>query len=269
MKKTIDPSFCVIAPTPYLEQFASLSNTHLTLAHLFDDGQYFDFYRKMSARGDFIMNDNSAFELGESFDPHCLIDIAKDIRADAQVLPDYPGVHHGKTVAAAEEWIPEYKAAGLKTFFVPQSSVGDMEGWIEAYTWAANNPDIDIIGMSILGIPNALPAIDRTYARVVMVQILRDRGLFANHKHHHFLGLNNGPRAEVNSLLRMNALTTMDSSNPVWMGILGHRYAANSDSYLTVSKVSKHVDFSYPMTKDATTLDNIKTNVAMTLALFK
>lgn len=273
MSKLIEfPSPCFIAPTAYLDEFASQSHTHLTLAHLIhgkEGGHYVDFYRRMANRGDFIMNDNSAFELGESFAPELLIETARAVKAQVQVLPDYPGQHQNKTMNAALQNIDLYKRAGLKCFFVPQAERGDLEGWIEAYRFAANHPDIDVIGMSILGIPNALPNIDRSIARVVMVSILQDRGIFAHDKHHHFLGLNGGPKLEVGTLLKMKALDTFDSSNAVWMGILGHRYAQNTDTLLSVSKVSTHVNFDQPITTDQTVLNNIRTNIRLTWDLFQ
>lgn len=272
MSKLINsPAPCFIAPTAYLEQFASQSNAHLTLAHLIhgnDGGKYVDFYRRMAERGDLVMNDNSAFELGESFSTYLLLDTAKAVKASVQVLPDYPGQHQSQTINAALDHIDLYKRNGIKTFFVPQAEAGDLEGWIDAYLFAANHPDIDVIGMSILGIPLALPWVDRSIARVVMVSILKDRGIFADDKHHHFLGLNSGPKIEIGSLLKMNALDTFDSSNAVWMGILGHRYASNTDTFLSVSKVSTHVNFDQPASKDNTILDNIQTNIDLTKRLF-
>ncbi len=272
MSKLINtPAPCFIAPTAYLEQFASQSTAHLTLAHLIhgnENGKYVDFYRRMSERGDLVMNDNSAFELGASFAPELLLDTAKAVKASVQVLPDYPGQHQSQTINAALENIDLYKRNNLKTFFVPQAQPGDLEGWIDAYLFAAKHPDIDVIGMSILGIPLALPFVDRSIARVVMVAILKDRGIFAEDKHHHFLGLNSGPKIDIGSLLKMNALDTFDSSNAVWMGILGHRYAANTDTFLNVSKVSTHVNFDQPITKDPIILDNIQANIQLTKQLF-
>jgi hypothetical protein len=263
------PSFCFIAPTQYLDQAASASNTHLVLAHLVDhDEAYANYYKTRGELGDFIMMDNSAYELKEPYAPEKLIELARKCGAQYVVLPDYPFQPSTKTVEAAQKFIPQFKNEGLGTFFVPQSTVGDLEDWIQSYTWAANNPDIDIIGMSILGVPNAIPYVEPAYARVVMTQILLDRGLFAKHKHHHYLGLNAGPALEIPSLLRMNVLDTIDSSNPVWMAILGHRYQPNTDSYLAVRKVNTPVDFAIKRSKDADTLERVTHNVAMTQKLF-
>lgn len=262
------PSFCYITPTSYLD-FTTASQTHLVLAHLIDHDQvYSDFYKRLSDQGHFIMMDNSAYELKEPYSPERLIELGNKCGAHAIVLPDYPFKPAQVTIDAAKQFIPAFKAAGFKTFFVPQSAKGDQEDWINAYRWAADQDDIDIIGMSILGIPNAIDKIDPSYARVVMTQILIDRGLFNHSKHHHYLGLNAGPALEIPSLLRMNVINTIDSSGPVFSAILGHAYTAEADSFLQIKKPKLPVDFAMPMTKDKATIERIKHNIAMTQALF-
>lgn len=263
------PAFCFITPVSYLDLFAVASDRHLVLAHLVDrDEAYANFYKTRSELGDYIMMDNSAYELHEPYSPNKLIQLAKECGAHAIVLPDYPFQEAEVTIKAAQEFAPQFKAAGFHTFFVPQSVRGDLEDWIRAYAWARDNPYIDIIGMSILGIPNALPSIDPAYARVVMTSILQTTGEFAHGKAHHYLGLNSGPGLEIPSLLRMNALTSIDSSGPVWAGIHGHAYSTEYDSLQAVKKLKSVVDFNIPRSKDKATLLRIGNNVDMTNALF-
>lgn len=263
------PAFGIIAPTAYLTRYSSQSNFHLVLAHLVDtDVAYMEFYREMSQRGDFLIMDNGAFELGESYEPNKLISLAELCQADAIVLPDYPFQPAEKTVKAAEALGNQVKDAGFKTFFCPQSEVGQLEDWIKAYAWASATPWIDIIGMSILGIPNALPHLPRAYARVVMSQLLIDRGVFNFSKYHHYLGLNAGPNLEIPALITMKALNSCDSSGPVWAGICGQMYTPAADSFMTTRKIDKHVDFAYPATKNEYVHSAIQTNVDMTLSLF-
>lgn len=268
--KFSNPSFCFITPISYLEQFATYSKTHLVLAHLVDTNeQYAVFYKQRALFGDFIMMDNSAYELKEPYAPDKLIELGQKCGAHAIVLPDYPFQPGQKTVEAALQFIPQFKAAGFKTFFVPQSEKGDLEDYTETYYWASHNPDIDIIGMSILGMPNAIPYCDPAYARVVMTQILIDSGVFNFNVHHHYLGLNAGPALEIPTLVRIGALDTIDSSGPVWAGILGHSYTKESDSYQMVSKLKLPVDFHAPMTRDKDTIERVRHNVTMTVDLFK
>jgi len=267
LERNATPQFCIITPTAHLRFHAEQSSMHLVLAHLVDtDKEYAKYYATNSK---FKIMDNGAFELGESYAPEKLVELAQKCKADAIVLPDYPGQPAEKTIEAAIDLIPQVKDAGFATFFCPQAPVGEINEWIDAYTWGAKNDNIDIIGMSILAIPNALPYIPKAYARVVMTQILIDRGEFNFEKYHHYLGLNAGPNLELPALIKMNAMDSCDSSNPVWMGILGHRYSGNTDSFLSVAKVKKEVDFDYPLTTDKTTLDNIQHNINMTLELMK
>jgi hypothetical protein len=240
------------------------------LAHLVDtDAKYTDFYAQMSDRGDFIICDNGAFELGESYHPDKLIQLAQSCKAHALVLPDYPWKPGIVTIEAAKNLIPKVKSAGFKTMFVPQSEEGNVKDWIETYKWAANNDDVDIIGMSILGIPIALSHLPKVYARVVMTQILIEQGVFNFNKHHHYLGLNAGPGLEIPPLIKMKALHSCDSSNPVWHGILGHEYSLNTDSLLPVSKVKMEVQFNLPWIRDVDTHRRIQTNIDLTLNLFE
>lgn len=260
-----NPQFCIITPTAYCERYASQSSMHLVLAHLVEtDEEYSNFY---ADRNEYKIMDNGAFELGESYAPDKLIELGKQCNADAIVLPDYPFQHRDKTINAAIELGPAVKEAGFDTFYAPQDVVGDMEGFIEAYKWGAETDWIDIIGMSILAIPNAMPHIPRAYARVVMTQLLIDRGVFNFNKYHHYLGLNAGPALEIPALIEMNALDSCDSSNPVWAGICGQMYSPAYDSYAMTRKIDKHVEFDYPMTDKEYVLRAIQTNIDMTLGL--
>lgn len=262
-----NPQFCIITPTAYLDQYASQSTMHLVLAHLVDtDEEYANFYESSNC---FKIMDNGAFELGESYDPDKLIELGHRCKADAIVLPDYPFYDSEKTIAAALSLGPLVQESGFKTMFVPQSRTGEMEDWISAYTWAAGNPLVDIIGMSILGIPNAMPHLPAAYARVVMTQLLIDRGVFDFDKYHHYLGLNSGPALEIPPLIEMGAMDSMDSSGPVWAGICGTMYTEMADSYQPIRKISKHVEFDYPMVKDKWVHAAIQYNIHLTQGLLQ
>ena len=265
------PSFCIIAPTAYLDQYATQSNTHLVLAHLVDhDDAYADFYRQRSNNSDFLIMDCSAFELGQSYDPDKLIELGHKCKANVIVLPDYPFEQSQKTIDAAIKWNNKIKDAGFKTMFVPQSRKGDIEDWISGYKWAAENNDIDVIGMSILGIPNMLSHISPLFARVVATQMLQSIGIFCYSKHHHYLGLTTSPNIEIPSLLNMNALNTCDSSNPVWFGVQGLKYNTTLDSFLPVAKrFVPEVDFDKPNTTKQHIHDVIQHNLDITLDIFK
>lgn len=261
-----NPQFCIIAPTAYLDKYASQSSMHLVLAHLVDQNdEYAEWYAN---RTEYKIMDNGAFELGESYEPSKLIDLAYKCKANAVVLPDYPAQLAQKTIDAATKLGPGVKKAGFDTFFCPQAEIGDWDEWERAYRWGSTTNYIDIIGMSILSLPNALPHIPPAYARVVGTELLIRNDVFNFDKYHHYLGLNAGPGLEIPSLIKMNALDSCDSSNPTWHAILGHEYSKNTDSYLPVKKVHAPVQFDYLLTKDKETHRRIQHNIDLTLELF-
>ena len=269
MKFVNKPSPCFITPTAYLEKYASQSNNHLCLAHIVDrDPVYAEFYKKMSNRGDLVIMDNSAFELLEPYSPDKLFELGKKCGAQILFMPDYPFNKGEVTIEAAKKYIPIFKQAGFKTFFVPQSETGNLEDYINTYKWGAENPDVDVIGCSILGMPNALPHIPKAYARVVMTQILLDRGVFNFEKHHHYLGLNAGPNLEIPALLKMKALDTTDSSGAFWFGLNGHRYTKILDSYTIAKEFVRPVNFDEPWYKSPAIHEAIQYNIDMTKQLF-
>ncbi len=63
----------IICPIPHLEDFASQSNFHLILPHLYVHPKYVDFYRGCIKKGDFVLQDNSIFELSTSLNAKFLI----------------------------------------------------------------------------------------------------------------------------------------------------------------------------------------------------
>lgn len=269
MKLVDKPSPCFITPVAYLEQYAVQSHSHLCLAHIVDHNPtYTAFYKKMSDRGDLVMMDCSAYELLEPYSPDKLFELGAKCGAKVLVLPDYPFKKGEQTIEAAKKYIPIFKSAGFKTFFVPQSETGDLEDYVRTYQWGAENDDVDVIGCSILGMPNAIPHIPKAYARVVMTQILLDRKVFNFNKHHHYLGLNAGPALEIPPLLKMGVLDTLDSSNAAWSGINGHQYTDTLDSFTVAKPMLRPVDFDEPMHKSQAIHKAIQTNIDMTNALF-
>lgn len=260
--------FCYIAPASLLDLTENISSSlatpeyraHLILAHLLDiDGpdfnrQYYKWYRDRTDDGLLKILDNSAFELVKQnrplFNSDKLIDLAYEVGANYAVLPDYPGQHGSKTIAAAQKMAPRFHRAGLGTFFVPQSEVGDIENYISCFAWAASSPLIDYIGVSILGVPNAYGVesgnkLQRYLARYKMMQILKQRGIldlaYKNNKLIHFLGMVDGPN-EIDLVKEFN-IHSWDSSAPVWYAANGIRFD-NSPTGAINGKFEDHVDFS-------------------------
>jgi hypothetical protein len=247
--------FCHIMPTAFLPRWATKYNTQLVLAHLVEqDEMYANFFAKYNKTK--IM-DNSAFEMFKTGQPMYpakkLIEMGHRVNADYIVMSDYPNEEPSKTIAAAEELAPKFKEADFGTFFCPQSKIGDLEGLISAFAWAANSSLVDYIGFSILNIPNAYGVeknnkLQRYLSRLKFMQELDKRGVLSqivnNRKKIHFLGMVDGPN-EI-ELMGYNAydvcIDTWDSSAAVWYGLNGIKFDGSPTGAVN-GKFEKEVDF--------------------------
>lgn len=266
-KYPADPiKFCHIAPTKYLDRFTKTNGAHLLLAHLVEqDEAYAEYYANLDD-GKVKIMDNSAFEMFKQgrpmYEPSKLIEMGKRCNADVIVMSDYPKEHWTKTLEKAQEQVDEIRNAGFGTFYVPQSELGDIEGLLQSYAWAIDNPQIDLIGVSILACPIAFEVnesshsadgrrsdgykLQRFLSRWKMFRTLESAGLLnANAlKKFHCLGMTDGPN-EIELLKPYHTyIYSWDSSAAVWAGLNGVAFD-RSPSGLSNGKVEREVDFGY------------------------
>lgn len=251
--------FSHIAPTSLIDRYTSYNGVHLLLAHLVEqDPVYRNYYAKLNDGKPKIL-DNSAFELYKQgkpmFDPNKLIELGKKVKADYLVLSDYPGVASFETIKMAEKQIPKFKKAGFKTFFVPQSRVGDYSDYFACMLYAVNNPNIDLIGLSILGVPNAYGVekdnrLQRYLARYAFMNDLLPYLTSKDHDRFHCLGMVDGPN-EISMLRRDfdRFIFSWDSSSAIWAGIHGIIYD-KTPTGLREGKLEREVDFSLKVPLD-------------------
>lgn len=263
--------FAHIAPTRLLPTFVNNQSHHLLLAHLVEeDKEYTRFYQSGRNLADTYILDNSAFEMykqgREMYPSDKLIQMGKLVGADYIVMSDYPNEPGSKTIKAAEQLAPLFRKAGFKTFFVPQSVIGDIEDYIATFAWAASSPHVDYIGVSILGVPNAYGVekdnkLQRYMSRYRMMRELERRGIlnlaYNNDKKIHFLGMVDGPN-EIELCGRFN-IDTWDSSAAIWAGL--NKIAFDeSPTGLYDGKFEKEVDFNFN-TIDKVRIDLAKSNM--------
>ena len=258
-------NFCHIAPTKFLSTYTSTNGAHLLLAHLVEeDAEYQNYYANLSD-GKYKIMDTSAFEMFKlglpMYESSKLIEMGKACNANCIVLSDYPKQPSMVTVNAAKKLIPEFKGEGFDTFFVPQSTLGDMTDLVNAIEWALNNPDIDLIGLSILAAPIACGVDESTFeggkrsdaykmqrylSRLTVFRELERRNLLTSNakKRFHCLGMVDGPK-EINLLREYSDfIFSWDSSAAVWAGINDIRFDA-SPTGLKDGKFEKEVDFHF------------------------
>lgn len=254
-----------IAPINYLHLIPENENFHLTLAHLFENQVYSDFYKQKKERGDFILMDNSAFEYKEALSKEFLLSILEKIPfiPDVVVLPDYPFQDYQKTVDSAYESIEFFKQnySPIKFMYVPQSLKGDLQGWLSGYKEASYMKDVSFIGLSILNIPMAFcketGTEDISFNRIYAMAYLQSNNLILKDKNYHCLGLGSNIR-ELKIMQQYSFIYSNDSSSAIWHGINGISYD-DSSTGLFLGKIKKEVDFLYPYNTNR--LDNIKFNI--------
>ena len=262
-------NFCHITPTRYLDIFASGRRTHLLLAHLVEeDAKYAEWYAEEKKRTNCqIILDNSAFEMfGRGlpmYDSSKLVNLAKQVNADYVVMTDYPGDKSRKTIHKAVEMYPDIRANGFKSFFCPQSEPGDIGDLLNAFIWASEAQEVDMIGFSILAIPMAYGITDNNkyhimLARWKFLEELSNTRFFYNiHKHGkklHMLGMLDGPNELMIVKDYLKFFNSWDSSAAVWCGLNNISFD-NSPTGLKNGKFKEHVDFSH----DSATIDQIAT----------
>lgn len=251
--------FCHISPTPHLN-LVSGRKTHLVLAHLIEEDQsYVDYYlREKDEFGSTLIMDNSAFEMykqgKEMYPSDKLISMAQRVNADYVVMSDYPAEPGEKTIEAAKKLAPELHEAGFKTFFVPQSKIGDTADCIKTFRWASLHPElVDYVGVSILTAPNAYGVekgnkLQRFMSRIKLMYDMRESLVFPSMKAHgqkvHFLGMMDGPNEIMYAEPFGKYIDTWDSSAAIWAGLNGIRFD-NTPTGLLSGKFEKEVDFDF------------------------
>lgn len=243
-----------IAPIKYQHLIPESANFHLILAHLLDNKEYVDFYKAKIKRGDTVILDNSAFEFKRALSAEEIFGFIErsGIEPTYVVAPDYPYQDWKVTWDSTLAFIEEVKGKPYKVMAVPQSLKGDWTGWLRGYQLMASNPDISIIGMSIIGIPNAFCEVtgtdDIAFNRIYATNYLLETGLANEEKWHHYLGLGGGPR-EILVQRQLGLMDSNDSSSPFWHGYLGIELD-NSIWGLKNGKSPIEVDFHAPHIKE-------------------
>jgi len=239
-----------ISPIKYLHLVPEEQKFHLVLSYYLKDPTYLAFYKKKQERGDVIICDNMAFELKKSIPAEELIRIVDEsgLNPTYVVAPDAPFEEWQVTMESTLKFIEQVKDRPYKVMAVPQSKRGDVQGWSVCYDLMVHNPNIAVIGMSILGIPNAFCEMtgteDIAFNRIFATKYLLDRNGNNPKKWHHYLGLGGGPR-EIVMQRQLGLIDSCDSSSVFWHGYLDTRFD-NSIWGLKRGKSSIEVDFHAP-----------------------
>lgn len=265
----------LITPINLLDEYASLGDIHLLLSHLipiepneehnliynsvaramnvveksisFQEEpnielmrKYLEYYRE---RKELKILDNGLFENKVAEDPVKLIIKALIVKADALIAPDV--LYDGEaTIKEAESFVGSVKkvAQYLKIMAVPQGS--SPEEYLHCYKELVNNPDIDMIGLSILALTKSFQKYTGTESihvnRIVGINYLWSQGAFHPHKWHHLLGLGDRPD-ELAAYKHIENIKSNDTSSPVLHGLRGKAYL--EDGSIENGKLQQKMNF--------------------------
>lgn len=104
-----------IVPVSALEKYATYSNFHLILPHLFAEyPAYKEFYQDRIKEGDHVLLDNSIFELGTSFNPRTMLELGEEMQVTELSAPEYLG-NAEKTLRLVYEFLELRESTGMKS----------------------------------------------------------------------------------------------------------------------------------------------------------
>lgn len=118
------------APLSIAPLVRELTDYDYALVHLFlkpEGEKYFKFFKDSLGMGREVILDNSAYELGDSFDPDIYCEWISKLRPTYYIVPDCPG-NCEETIRRAEKWfnrpglLERDMTFGLKTIGVVQGS---------------------------------------------------------------------------------------------------------------------------------------------------
>jgi len=207
-------NFCIICPTAGLERYATLSKTHLVLAQIKDE-KYRQFYLERRAHGDTIILDNGAYELGKSLDQTSFAQAVRFYSPQYIVCPDELYQDWERTYSLTKNFLDhhydEFRELGCKFIGVPQTTKGNIMGWMEGLIRMVEELPLDGIGL-----PRAL--VTHYYVdpltRVRACEFLKRR-YEGDQLYIHAFGMVKGNVDELN-MLRDAQCDSIDSSAPVW-----------------------------------------------------
>ncbi|KKM25220.1 hypothetical protein LCGC14_1597200 [marine sediment metagenome] len=195
----------ILAPINLLEEYSALSTYHLTLAHLYDNEEYREFYRARYSQGDWIILDNGANEDVDITDKE-LAHIAKGAGVNEVVAPDHPRDGEEsteRTLRFIATYGKELKEHNIRIMGCPQGI--SLRHWLHNFRLIA--PHVDTIGIS--------KKVDEFFDRVALTRLVAN--MYPNI---HLLGADKIP-GWIGAYQYMPSIRGVDTQKPFAAGLCG------------------------------------------------
>jgi hypothetical protein len=205
----------VISPTAFLEDYAAMSNYHLVLAHVYEeDMAYREFYKRAVKSGDFVMLDNSAYELGAAVSIEKLLDVIEDLQPTALFLPDVRFDMHAtlKQAESALKELSEKYSGEMMKFAVPQGK--NLEEVVACYR------ELQQMGIDGFGLYEEIGQVAGFKNRPEFLAYMEREGLVDTNKYYHCLGMEEDTSL-IKEIAKFDWVSGIDSAKPVVYGLYG------------------------------------------------
>jgi hypothetical protein len=218
------------APISILDKISDITDIQYALVHLFESHpDYYNFFVRSLSQGREVILDNSIFELKEAFDPVRFAKHITKLKPTYYVIPDVLEDAH-KTIVSAIDFICEYEG-------LPGIAIGVVQGKtyqeiVECYQFMSDIVDYIAISFDYSYYQTTAHSSSHNdhfaklerqcYGRVKLVNDLIRDGVWNHRKKHHMLG--NSLAKEMKHYKDIPSIRSVDTSNPVVAGLLGHRY---------------------------------------------
>jgi hypothetical protein len=176
-----------------------------------DDPEYADFYDKQSRFGDFVILDNSAYELGSSGASAGLLAVAETLHPKAIFLPDVR-FNSKETLKQTAEAIPLLRATGALLLGVPQgNSLSEVSHCYD---------QLVALGVDGFGLYEEIGVVTGLGRRWDFLQYLEDSGRVFGDKYYHLLGMEEDIH-NIAKLAEFQWANSIDSAKPIVYGLYG------------------------------------------------
>ena len=216
-------------PIAMLQESLKYNDYEYVLAHLYNaEPEYKAFYKKAVKNKRHVLLDNSIFELGESFDPIEYTKIIQDLRPTEYIVPDVLE-DSDATIAKFEYWKENHlnEVQGIPIGVVQGKTYKDIKNCMKFMIENVDRIAISFDYSYYLTIGRGDSDWEKLAdGRCRMIEMLKDDLLLPYNKSYHLLGCSLPQEfLHVNSFKFVKKMfDSMDTSNPIVHGILGHRY---------------------------------------------
>lgn len=241
-----------IAPTKYINSFGNQGDFQLGLSCLMDCDSVNLYEQALLDTKQDIVLDNGNFENHIPENTDSLISKALKIKADSFFAPDFL-YDRQKTEESFEQTYFYLKQKNLQDILKINVVIqaNNPKDYIESYKKFAEDNRVNLIGLSILAIPESFKNTTQTNDITInRIECLNQLNQLDIHRNSHLLGLGSSLKDVVFAKNNCDWVVSHDSSSSFWNGLQGKKILDNGD--VEGGKTSIKVDFNYdkPLSKE-------------------